>query len=47
MVIPDGSMVLGSPGKITKTIPLEFVKQGVQLGVDEYVNEAKKYLGVD
>ena len=46
MVVPDGSMVLGSPGKITKTLPVEFVKQGVQLGVDEYVQEAKKYLGV-
>lgn len=47
MIVPDGSMVLGSPGKITKTLPVEFVKQGVQLGVDEYVHEAKKYLGVE
>lgn len=44
--VPDGSMVLGSPGKIVKTLPIEAVKQGVQLGVDEYVQEAKRYLGV-
>lgn len=46
MVVPDGSMVLGSPGKIVKTLPVEAVKQGVSLGVTEYVEEAKKYLGV-
>ena len=47
MVVPDGSMVLGSPGKITKTLPVELVQQAIQEGVDEYVNEAKKYLGVE
>ena len=46
MVIPDGSMVLGSPGKIVKTLPLENVKIGVQFGVEEYLKEAKKYLEV-
>lgn len=45
MVVPDGSMVLGSPGKIIKTLPVEAVQQGVLLGVKEYVDEAKKYLG--
>lgn len=44
MVIPDGSMVLGTPGKIVKTLPIESVKQGVLLGVEEYLKEAKKYL---
>ncbi|MFN8281617.1 MAG: gamma carbonic anhydrase family protein [Chitinophagales bacterium] len=44
MVIPDGSMVLGSPGKIVKTLPIENVKMGVLFGVEEYLKEAKKYL---
>ncbi|MDB5228374.1 MAG: gamma carbonic anhydrase family protein [Bacteroidota bacterium] len=44
MVVPDGSMVLGTPGKIVKTLPVEHVKTGVLLGVNEYLNEAKKYL---
>ncbi len=44
MVVPDGSMVLGTPGKIVKTMPIESVKMGVMLGVEEYVKEAKKYL---
>ena len=44
MVVPDGSMVLGTPGKIVKTLPLESVKENVLHGVDEYLNEAKKYL---
>lgn len=47
MVVPDGSMVLGSPGKIVKTLPVDVVKQGVMLGVQEYVDEAKKYLGIE
>lgn len=46
MKIPDGSMVLGAPGKIAKTLPLDAVKAGVQLGVEEYVSEMKKYLGI-
>lgn len=46
MVVPDGSMVLGTPGKIVKTLPPEHVKMGVLLGVNEYLNEAKKYLAV-
>jgi carbonic anhydrase/acetyltransferase-like protein (isoleucine patch superfamily) len=45
MVIPDGSMVLGTPGKIIKTLPAEAVKQGVSLGVLEYTEEAARYLG--
>lgn len=44
MVVPDGSMVLGTPGKIVKTLPLEQVKENVLFGVQEYLNEAKKYL---
>ncbi len=44
MVVPDGSMVLGTPGKIVKTLPLESVKQNVLHGVEEYLTEAKKYL---
>ncbi len=43
MVVPDFSMVLGSPGKITKTLPPEII-QLIKLGEDEYVHEALKYL---
>jgi carbonic anhydrase/acetyltransferase-like protein (isoleucine patch superfamily) len=43
MIVPDYSMVLGSPGKIVKTLP-EDVKFGVLAGVEEYISEAKKYL---
>lgn len=46
MEVPDGSMVLGMPGKIVRTLPVEAVKSGVQLGVDEYVHEAARYLGI-
>jgi carbonic anhydrase/acetyltransferase-like protein (isoleucine patch superfamily) len=45
MVVPDGSMVLGMPGKIVKTLPFEEVKSGVLPGVAEYISEAKKYMG--
>jgi carbonic anhydrase/acetyltransferase-like protein (isoleucine patch superfamily) len=44
MVIPDGSMVLGTPGKIVKKMPFESVKTAVIHGVEEYLKEAKKYL---
>ncbi len=44
MVVPDGSMVLGTPGKIVKTFSVEEVKEKVLFGVNEYVHEAKKYL---
>lgn len=44
MVVPDGSMVLGTPGKVIKTLALENVKSNVLLGVEEYLKEAKKYL---
>jgi carbonic anhydrase/acetyltransferase-like protein (isoleucine patch superfamily) len=44
MIVPDGSMVLGTPGKIVKTVPLETVKENVMHGVNEYLNEKKKYL---
>lgn len=43
MVVPDYSMVLGVPGKVVKTLP-EGVKDMIQLGVQEYVEESKKYL---
>ena len=46
MVVPDGSMVLGMPGKVAKVLPVEAVKQGVLIGVEEYVHEARKYLGL-
>jgi len=42
-VIPDFSMVLGSPGKIVKQLP-EGVKDMILLGVHEYMNKALKYL---
>lgn len=44
MVVPDGSMVLGTPGKIVKTFSIEEVKEKVLFGVNEYLHEAKKYL---
>lgn len=44
MKIPDGSMVLGTPAKIVKTLSLDDVKHNVQLGVEEYIAEMKKYL---
>lgn len=43
MVVPDFSMVLGAPGKITKTLPQEII-QLIQLGEHEYMHEALKYL---
>lgn len=43
MVVPDFSMVLGAPGKITKQLPPEIVNL-IKLGEDEYVHEAMKYL---
>ncbi len=44
MIVPDGSMVLGVPGKIVKTLPFEYVKNGVQFGIDEYVHEKNNFL---
>ncbi|MCB0501905.1 MAG: gamma carbonic anhydrase family protein [Bacteroidetes bacterium] len=49
MVIPDFSMVLGTPAKVVKQLP-ESVIQGVHIGVEHYLDEAKKYLkseGID
>ena len=42
-VIPDYSMVLGSPGKIVKQLPPD-VKDMILLGVHEYMNKALQYL---
>ncbi|MCB0507297.1 MAG: gamma carbonic anhydrase family protein [Bacteroidetes bacterium] len=47
MEVPDGSMVLGSPGKIVKTLPIEHVKNGVLFGVKEYLSEKNKFLGLE
>lgn len=43
MEIPDYSMVVGVPGKVIKQLP-QGVKDMIQLGVVEYMHEAKKYL---
>lgn len=43
MVIPDFSMVLGTPGKIVKQLP-ESVIAGIHIGVEHYLHEAKNYL---
>jgi carbonic anhydrase/acetyltransferase-like protein (isoleucine patch superfamily) len=43
MVVPDYSMVLGSPGKIVKTLPPETVER-MKLGAAFYVHEAGEYL---
>ena len=42
-VIPDYSMVIGSPGKIVKQLP-EGVKDMILLSVHEYLIKAAKYL---
>ncbi len=49
MIVPDYSMVLGTPGKVVKQLP-ESVINGIHLGVHHYLDEAKKYLkseGID
>ena len=46
MEIPDGSMVLGSPAKIVKNVPVEKVKEYVLFGVQEYLHEKNKFLEV-
>lgn len=43
MVVPDYSMVLGSPGKIVKTLPPETIER-MKLGAAFYVHEAMEYL---
>ncbi len=43
MVVPDYSMVLGSPGKIVKTLPPEIYER-MKAGSDYYVYEASLYL---
>jgi carbonic anhydrase/acetyltransferase-like protein (isoleucine patch superfamily) len=42
MEIPDGSMVLGMPGKIKKTLNDEEQKM-VSLGAHHYIENYKKY----
>jgi carbonic anhydrase/acetyltransferase-like protein (isoleucine patch superfamily) len=44
MIVPDGSLVLGTPGKIIKKINLEKVKKYIAEGVEEYISTAKKFL---
>ena len=44
MIVPDGSMVLGTPGKIVKKVDLEKVKQYITEGIEEYISTAKKYM---
>lgn len=43
MVVPDYSMVLGTPGRVVKTLP-ETIIDGIHLGVAHYLDEARKYL---
>lgn len=43
MVVPDFSMVLGSPGKVVKTLP-DAVIEKLKWGAAVYVHEALKYL---
>ena len=42
MIVPDGSMVLGSPGKIKKTLSEDEQKM-VSFGADHYVKNYKRY----
>ena len=46
MEIPDFSMVLGSPGKIVKTLP-EAVADKLKWGASVYKQEALRYLMSD
>lgn len=43
MEVPDYSMVLGSPGKVVKTLPQEAIDK-LKLGAAVYMHEAMKYL---
>ena len=43
MEVPDYSMVLGSPGKIVKTLPPETIER-MKLGAAFYVHEAMQYM---
>lgn len=43
MVVPDFSMVLGSPGKVVKQLP-EAIIDKLKMGTDVYMKEALKYL---
>jgi len=43
MEVPDFSMVLGTPGKIVKTLP-ESIIALTKVGVQHYLDEARKYL---
>ncbi len=42
MIVPDGTMVLGSPGKIKKTLSEDEQKM-VSFGADHYVKNYKRY----
>jgi carbonic anhydrase/acetyltransferase-like protein (isoleucine patch superfamily) len=42
-VIPDGSMVIGSPGKIVRQLTPEQM-QGLEMGAQHYVENFKRYL---
>lgn len=43
-VIPDGSLVMGSPGKIVRELT-EPQKQMIEAGAAHYVNNARRYAG--
>jgi carbonic anhydrase/acetyltransferase-like protein (isoleucine patch superfamily) len=43
MVVPDFSMVLGSPGKVVKQLPATIINV-LKKGTDAYMQEALKYL---
>lgn len=44
MQIPDGSLVLGTPAKIVKTLDTNLIDKMIQEGVDEYVHLSHQYL---
>lgn len=45
MQVPDYSMVLGVPGKITRSLPPEIIAM-IDIGAEAYLREAAKYLGL-
>ena len=41
-MIPDGSMVLGSPGKVVRTLSEE-QQQALQLGAEHYIQNGARF----
>lgn len=42
-VIPDGSLVVGLPGKVIRTLPPEYI-EGIRINASHYVELSKEYM---